>query len=116
MATNEQDELDRKNILRFIQHFLGSHNSALSEDVIKCGCVATLIEGSREQARLALAHHTKEAERRARIDELEALMTGAYYSPLEDIETHYDVIAKRRLAELAAPTPSPQQPKPLEEK
>lgn len=32
--------------------------------------------------------------------EVDALIIGAYYSPLESIETHYDILAKQRLAEL----------------
>lgn len=35
------------------------------------------------------------------VDELEAIMTGAYYSPLEDIETHYDKIIKDHIKALS---------------
>ena len=63
-----------------------------------------------------VAQHTKEAERRARYDELWTYIAGRkniYASSVYQIEGQ-DLV--NRLSELAAPTTSPQQPKPLEEK
>lgn len=39
----------------------------------------------------------------ARLEELEALLIGAYHAPLNDPETKFDVLTKQRIAELKAP-------------